>query len=148
MSASSTPARFASIFARMLLIRLLWWIFESTHWGLLRRTAAVINRMPAWSYTSDFHSASTISVQPDWFQCGLMPDVTFSPRVSVNRTWASSDIPLARSVSNTALRTADLGGTPAKHIAWADAIRRSRCGPKSAMRPRYTRSPSHTASPP
>ena len=49
----------------MLLIRLLWWIFESMHCGLLRRTDEVINRMPAWSYTSDFHSASTISVQPD-----------------------------------------------------------------------------------
>ena len=37
MSASSTPARLASIFAKMLLIKLLWWIFESMHCGLLRR---------------------------------------------------------------------------------------------------------------
>ena len=43
---SSTPATFASILARMLLIRLLWWIFESTHCGGLRRMAEVIKRMP------------------------------------------------------------------------------------------------------
>ena len=50
----------------------------------LRRTDAVISRTPAEPYTGCFHSANTIKVQPFWFNRGSMPDVIFSPLVSVN----------------------------------------------------------------
>lgn len=45
MTASSTPATLASIFASMLLSRLLWWILESKVAGELRRVEAVTSRV-------------------------------------------------------------------------------------------------------
>src|SRR5205085_1766332 len=50
-TASSAPATFASILARIEGSRLLWWIFGSTQSGAGRRTLAVISVTPAASYS-------------------------------------------------------------------------------------------------
>ena len=49
MTASSAPATFASILARIDGSRLLWWIFGSSTSGGGRRTLDVISVMPDWS---------------------------------------------------------------------------------------------------
>ena len=46
MTASSAPATFASILARIEVSRLLWWIFGSRLSGAVRRTLEVISVMP------------------------------------------------------------------------------------------------------
>jgi hypothetical protein len=46
MTASSAPATFASIFARIEVSRLLWWILGSSESGAVRRTLDVISRIP------------------------------------------------------------------------------------------------------
>jgi len=89
--------------------------------------AEVTMRTPAaLSYTGFFHSASTMRVQPFWLRRGSMPDVIFSPRVRVRRTWLSPRIPLASRVLKSAERTSSRVGTLAKAIAWAEANSRSR----------------------
>ena len=45
--ASSYYIFYLPTLARMLLMRLLWWILESTHMGGFRRLAAVTSLMPA-----------------------------------------------------------------------------------------------------
>src|SRR5205809_8134215 len=99
MIASSARALLASILARMLWIRFAWWIFESITIGGARRTDDVIRRWPppppplVWA--GAFHSASTIKHGPDLLSCGFMPEVTFTPRVSVRHMCASPFILLA-----------------------------------------------------
>ena len=46
MTASSAPATFASILARIEVSRLLWWILGSSESGACRRTLDVIRRIP------------------------------------------------------------------------------------------------------
>lgn len=91
-------------------MRLLWWIFESTQCGVLRRPAAVTSETPLeLSYvvapTTGFHSASTMRVVPRTLNAGFIDDVVFSPRESVRRMCAPSRMLLAASVANTAART-------------------------------------------
>mmetsp|Transcript_109177 Transcript_109177/g.189174 ORF Transcript_109177/g.189174 Transcript_109177/m.189174 type:complete len:316 (+) Transcript_109177:428-1375(+) len=151
MSASSAPAWSAWILARILLMMLLWWILESRHEGVFRRMAEVISRSPAALFAtlecSPFHSANTMRHGPDWLFLGLMPDVTFSPRVNVRRHSAPSRIPLACSVSMTARTTTSRAGTRSNNRALAEANKRSRCSCRAKIFPFFTRSPSHTASP-
>mmetsp|Transcript_23945 Transcript_23945/g.74566 ORF Transcript_23945/g.74566 Transcript_23945/m.74566 type:complete len:224 (+) Transcript_23945:218-889(+) len=132
MIASAAFAWLACIFGRMLLIRLLWWIFESTHWGGLRRLAAVMSETPASlskvaTPTTGFHSARTMSVQPYTLKAGFIDDVVFSPRVSVRRMCTPSRMPLAARVWKMASRTCSRVCTFLKSMARAESCRRRRC---------------------
>src|SRR5215468_5173151 len=148
ITASSAPATFASILARIDGSRLLWWIFGSRQSGAGRRTLAVISVMPAASYTGSLNSASTISVGPATFSRGSMPEVTLTPRVSVSRMCTPSRIPLAARVRRISSTISSSGGTESNASACAERRSLSRCSPSAKIRPRVSRSPSHTASPP
>lgn len=95
----------------------MWWIFESSVAGELRRTDDVISRIPSAPYTGGFHSASTIRQHPARLFAADMPDVTLGPRVSVSRACAPSYMPFAVKVSTTALRTCSRDGTPSNRSA-------------------------------
>src|SRR5580693_2418889 len=147
-TASSAPATFASILARIDGSRLLWWIFGSRQSGAGRRTLAVISVMPAASYTGALNSASTISVGPEEFSRGSMPEVSLTPRVSVSLMWTPSRMPFAARVRRIWSMISSSGGTGPKARAWAEARSRSRCSVSRKILPWYRRRPSHTASPP
>ncbi len=102
---------------------------------MLRRVDAVMTRIPLSEYAGGFHSARTISVHPDWLNRGFIPEVIFSPRVSVRRICALSRMPLARSVSKIALRTSSDDGTAENISALAESCKRRRCPSNAATRP-------------
>src|SRR5688572_30105265 len=148
ISASSAPAMLASIFARIDWIRLLWWILGSRQSGAKRLMLAVTSEMPSRGYTGGLCSASTMSVGPDVLSRGSMPEVIFTPRVSVRRMWTPSNIAFASSVLRIWPMISARGGIVSNASALADSTNRSRCCSSRKMRPEYRRSPSHTASPP
>uniref|UniRef100_A0A7C8Z0F3 Uncharacterized protein n=1 Tax=Opuntia streptacantha TaxID=393608 RepID=A0A7C8Z0F3_OPUST len=126
--ASSAFALFPSIFASMLLSRLLWWIFESKLFGELRRVVAVTRTIPfVLSYTGGFHSASTIKVHPYRLNAGLIPDVTFFPRVRLRRICELSNIPFRMRVVKMASFTSSRVGTLLKAKAFAESNNLSKC---------------------
>src|SRR6202789_3819707 len=148
MTASPAPASFASILARIEVSRLLWWILGSSESGAVRRTLDVTSRIPARSYTGSLNSASTISVGPETFSRGSMPEVSLTPRVRVSRMCTPVCIPLAASVRMISAVIASSAGTEANPSAWADRRSRSRCSSSAKIRPLVSRRPSQTASPP
>src|SRR5215467_10604629 len=148
ITASSAPAAFASILARIDGSRLLWWIFGSRQSGCGRRMLEVIRVIPARSYTGGLCSASTIRVGPDRFSRGSIPLVTFSPRVSVSLMCTLSVIWLACRVRRICPVISSSEGTVSNASAFAERRNRPRCSVSRKMRPRYRRRPSQTASPP
>ena len=148
ITASSAPATFASILARIDGSRLLWWIFGSRQSGGGRRTLEVMRVIPARSYTGGLCSASTIRVGPDRLSRGSIPLVTFSPRVSVSLMCTLSVIWLARRVRRTCSVISSSEGTVSNASAFAERRNRARCSASRKMRPRYRRRPSQTATPP
>ena len=127
ISASSAPATFASILARIDWSRLLWWIFGSRQSGGKRRTLEVTRLSPAFEYTGGLCSASTISVGPCVLSRGSMPEVIFTPRVSVRRMCTPSNMWLASSVRRIWCVIASRAGISVKASAFAEWISRSRC---------------------
>src|SRR5262249_29765308 len=77
-----------------------------------------------------------------------MPEVTLTPRVSVSRMCTPSRIPLAARVRRISSTISSSGGTESNASACAERRSLSRCSPSAKIRPRVSRSPSHTASPP
>ena len=126
-TASSAPATFASILARIDGSRLLWWIFGSRQSGAGRRTLAVISVMPAASYTGSLNSASTIRVGPAWLRRGSMPEVILTPRVRVSLMCTPSRMPLAASVRLSCSVISSSEGMRSNASARAEARSRARC---------------------
>mmetsp|Transcript_3225 Transcript_3225/g.10918 ORF Transcript_3225/g.10918 Transcript_3225/m.10918 type:complete len:255 (-) Transcript_3225:1017-1781(-) len=140
MSASSTSALLAWILARMLLRRLLWWILLSRNAGEFRRMLELMSRcglMPDTFLPDEsmkgFHSASTMRHESAWLFLGLIPDVTFSPLVSVSRMCVSLRMPLAWRVSKTARLISSFSGTCSNSRACAESCSRCMCSSKSRM---------------
>src|ERR1035437_10080881 len=126
-TASSPPAPFACVLARIGGGRLLWLIFGSRQSGAGRRTLAVISVIPAASYTGSLNSASTISVGPAWLSRGSMPEVSLTPRVSVSLMWTPSRMPFAASVRLICSVICSSGGTGPNARARAEPRSRARC---------------------
>mmetsp|Transcript_15864 Transcript_15864/g.36265 ORF Transcript_15864/g.36265 Transcript_15864/m.36265 type:complete len:281 (+) Transcript_15864:287-1129(+) len=155
MRASSTLALLAWILARMLFSRLLWWILLSRNAGEFLRMLELTSR---WGFSPDtrfpdesiggFHSARTMRHEPAWLLVGLIPLVTLSPLVSVSRMCVSSRMSFALSVSKIACAISSFSGTCSNSRARAESCKRCMCSWKSRILSLYTRSPSHTASPP
>ncbi len=135
ISASSAPAAFAWIFASTEFSRFAWWIFGSSTSGEGRRMLLVNSVSPPFEYTGALCSASTISVGPDWLRRGSMPEVTFTPRVSVRRRCTPSFMPFAASVRRISATIFSFEGMSAKARARAEERSRARCSSSAKMRP-------------
>src|SRR6267378_4137396 len=96
--------------------------------GELRRICEVISLMPfSLSYTGGLYSAKTIRQLPFWFKRGSIPEVVFSPRVSVNRICASLKKLFAFKVLKMASRINAEEGISANANVCAEACKRSMC---------------------
>ena len=153
--ASATPAKLACSLGNILLIKLLWCIFESTQDGGLRRCDAVMRDIPVvLSYVvtpwTGFHSGNIMRVVPYTLKFGFILDVHFSPRVNVNRICAPSLILFTASTWKIASVICSLECMYCilNPNALALFINRFKCFSRHNIVPRYTRIPSHVASPP
>src|SRR5450756_847757 len=89
-----------------------------------------------------------MSVGPDVFSRGSMPEVSLTPLVRVSLMCTPSRIPLAAKVGPISETISASEGGAAKASACAERRSRARCSSSAKIRPPVSRSPSQTAPPP